>query len=172
MKTRLALIVVIFCSICLTTSQNVNQKNKPHKVWVTSMDGAKYVGILSSANQEMLKIIENDYSVIEVEAVEIHRIQIRKINQAGRGALFGALSGLVVGGIGGFALGDDKGDLISFKAEEKAIIGALICTPIGAGFGALFGSTKKEFIIDGNIVKYNNHLQKFRQYAINPDSLE
>ena len=61
--------------LAITTSQNVQKINKPHKVWVTTMDGKNHKGILVSSNVDEVTIFENEFSTISVEAVNIKTLK-------------------------------------------------------------------------------------------------
>ena len=58
-------------------------------------------------------------------------------SRKGRGALIGLGVGAFMGAMMGFASGDDPDGLISFTAEAKAGMGAIVLGPLGAIIGAL-----------------------------------
>lgn len=56
-----------------------------------------------------------------------------------RGAMYGGAAGVVLGGISGYAQGDDPEGWFSFTAEENAALGAFLVGTTGIVVGAVAG---------------------------------
>lgn len=142
------------------------QKIKSYKAWVTLNDGSQMRGIFYAADSEALILMGEDLNEIKIDPKYIKTIQLRRKGRVGRGVWIGALSGAVVGGIAGYASGDDEPGWFSSTAEEKALGNAIFLSFPGAGIGALIGSARTIFTIDGNNEFYLNHLAELAKYAL------
>jgi hypothetical protein len=94
-----------------------------------------------------------DYSMLE-------KVRVRRHNSIGRGAIFGSISGLVVGAIAGAAMGNDPppklGSLYgSTTAGEKALIFGAVGATLGVITGVIIGAVShKTFKIGRNKEKF------------------
>jgi len=88
---------------------------------------------------------------------QLERVSIRRKGAIGRGALYGALTGLSVGVITGLVSGNDSPDIFYLSSGAKAILLGTIGIPGGALIGLILGAVvHKTFIIDGNKNEYEN----------------
>src|SRR5210317_849261 len=81
------------------------QKIKAYKARVTLIDESKVKGVLYTANEEGLVIMDVNLvdSVSFLDSRNIKILKVRKKGSIGRGAWIGALSGAALGAIIGFA---------------------------------------------------------------------
>ncbi|MBC2838839.1 hypothetical protein [Robiginitalea sp. SC105] len=142
------------------------QKVKSFKAWVTLTDNTRSKGILFLADSDSLVIMGQDLNKINIDPRMIKTIQIRRKGSVGKGLWIGALSGAVLGAVGGAAGGDDEPGFFSMTAEEKALGGAIITSFPAAGLGALLGSARVTYAIEGNLAGYLNVLPKLEGYAL------
>ncbi|MFZ9004221.1 MAG: hypothetical protein ACO20F_10135 [Robiginitalea sp.] len=145
------------------------QKIKAYKARVTLIDESKVKGVLYTANEEGLVIMDVNLvdSVSFLDSRNIKILKVRKKGSIGRGAWIGALSGAALGAIIGFADGNDPPDCIILcaTAEEKALIGAVTLAVPGTGVGALIGSASKKFYVHGEKGTYLSVLPEIKKYA-------
>ena len=163
----------LFFFIAGVQAQGTKNKIKVHKVWITLIDGSKLIkGNLYSANKDAVKIIANSSfditNLISVKAQDIDVLKIRRKGKVGKGVWIGALTGFAVGGIIGFASGDDDPDqwLWSSTKEEKALGDGILLSLVGAGVGPLIASRKDKINIHGAIEKYQSQLETIRSYSL------
>jgi hypothetical protein len=76
------------------------------------------------------------YLIIPRERIEELETSVRP-SRRGQGALIGLGVGAIVGAMIGFADGDDPAGFMSFSAEAKAGMLAIVFAPVGAMIGAL-----------------------------------
>lgn len=128
MKTILLTLlgVLLFFPIELI-AQNKTNKIKIHKVWITMVDGSKVKGNLYSADEEIIRISNNNSfdvsNLISIEASKVNVIKIRRKGQVGKGVWVGALTGAGAGMLLGLVEGDDG--FGGFSKEVKAAAGAV-----------------------------------------------
>jgi hypothetical protein len=174
MKTTvLTLLSILFIFSTGGLAQNSQNKIKAHKVWVTPMDGSKVIkGILYAADKDEVRLIDNNSFDISnltiVKAQNIAQLKIRRKGKVGKGVWVGAATGFVVGGIIGFASGDDDPDqwFWSSTAEEKALGNGILLAIVGTGIGPLIASKKNKITIDGNKPRYESKLETIQSYAL------
>lgn len=87
-------------------------------------------------------IIEQSSMTSQIQRIPINDIQnITKIKKSKfgkflvRGLLFGAGTGVIIG----LLSGDDKSGFIRFSAEDKAVLGGIILSPVGGVLGGITG---------------------------------
>ena len=96
-------------------------------------------------------------------------IKIRRKGKVGRGVWIGAVSGMVVGALAGFADGDDPEDQwFRSTASEKALGLGLTGAVIGTGVGPLIASKKEIIIINGLFRNYEIKLKEIQSYSLKP----
>ena len=163
MKTlKLITLMVIILSMNFVYTQEKVKKVKIYKTWVSLIDESEIHGILYQLKDSSIlitDIITKESQEIEIK--DIQKIKIRRKNGAGRGAIIGTVSGLVAGGLIGLAEGDGF-----FSKEETALLSGVFFSGVGAGAGALIGTIKKKFDINGSIDNYNKNKEKLREYTI------
>jgi len=160
MKTLITFLGILLVFSVSLNAQNKKGKIKVHKAWVKLMDGTKVKGVLYAADSSGVKISSdiptNNLNTISVN--EIQEIRIRKKGKVGKGVWIGATLGAIIG----LASGDDDGYLGS-KAATAIYMGV-----IGAGVGALAGTSKKKIVVNGNAATYKNYLSLIQSYALVP----
>ncbi|MEJ1240253.1 hypothetical protein WBG78_19080 [Chryseolinea sp. T2] len=151
---------------------------KPGKIKVynaivrVSTEEKKIVGVLAAVDDSTIHLKGSNGS-LRINARAIKSIIIKRKGNVGRGALGGALSGMFLGGIIGFASGDDEPCsgwfCYTYTAEEKALAGAIVGSGLGALLGMGLGAVRKEFIIiDGNPGVFKARCDLLRMYALPP----
>ena len=152
-------------SLVFTLATTHAQKVQTYKVWVTLVNNTQVKGTLHAANENEIVILDKDLVQINLARETIGIIKIRKKGSIGRGALLGTASGALAGGVIGYAGGDDEPGILSFSAEDKAAIGAILAAPVGALVGIAIGSGREEFVINGSKKVYASFLPAFQRYA-------
>ena len=94
--------ILFFFSLGLNAQKKTN-KIKTHKVWATLVDDTNPKGILYSADNEGIKIINKNSldttNLITINAINISVLKIRKKSKLGNSALIGGLSGMGFGAL-------------------------------------------------------------------------
>jgi len=173
-------VIVLLCSLNVLFAQEQKKKFKVSKVWVSKIDNSKVVkGILLEANDESLIIIGKKNSEIIVNVKDIHKIKIRRKGKVGKGAGIGAATGVATGLVIGFASGDDPDKTVDggwfwgtyivegTTAGEKATYWAVGLGIAGTVVGAVVGSKKETFLINGDSSKYQMHFDEIQTYSVN-----
>ncbi len=181
MKKKLFAFLMIALAVSGLSAQDTTKKTKIYRTWISmNSEPFKIKGSLYQVNDSSvfvsnaLKIqdySENRFETVELHVKDIKIIKTRKKNSVGNGALVGAISGLVFGGLIGYASGDDSCPpgtwcIISFTAEEKALMLGVPLSIVGAGLGALIGSAKIVIPINGNAITFNQNKKELRKYSI------
>ncbi|NNF31744.1 MAG: hypothetical protein HKN66_10160 [Flavobacteriaceae bacterium] len=161
----LSLIVLFISSELYTQEREV--KVKVYKTWVTTIDGEMFKGYLRSADAEGIMVNPGrdlmGQDIVKLPATELSEIKIRKKSSV----LIGTVIGFTVGASFGAVLNDsdDSGsgwDLTPDYWDALAVGGT---AAIGAGLGALAGSGRRSFEINGNLETYNEQLSLLQKYS-------
>ena len=92
---------------CQTISTN---KHGIYKTWVDFTYNPKKKGYLSAIEDSLIGIYNLNRGETEYFKIEnINSLQFRKQGNIAKGFLYGALAGIVIGGIYGYSKGDDPG---------------------------------------------------------------
>lgn len=180
MKNIVLSILILFFVAPELYSQDRTEKRKAYKIWVKKMDGSKVNGYLYSTTEQGINISTSssaeDLSLILIEAENIREIRLRRKGSVGRGLGIGFLGGALIGAIIGFADGDNDDKCSPFfggqictegkKSGEKATELAVGLGIFGAGVGAVVGTGKKKFLIDGNTDTYISNLVVLKNYSL------
>ena len=73
---------------------------------------------------------------------------------------------MLIGGIAGYAQGDDSDEITFFwsSAEDKALGGGVLGALLGAAGGSVIGSIKKRFKINGRLASYHLERENMKKY--------
>ena len=183
MKKMKLSVIILLCSLNFLFAQEPNKKFKEYKVWASKIDNSKVIkGILLEANDASLRIIGKKNSEIIVNVKDIHKIKIRRKGKGGKGAAIGAATGVATGLVIGFSSGDDPDKTVDgffpylgsytyivegTTAGEKAASWAVGLGIAGTVVGALVGSKKEVFLINGDISKYQMYFDEIQTYSMN-----
>jgi outer membrane lipoprotein SlyB len=153
-------ISILFLCSCYT--------EKTYITWVKSYEKAPYrKGVLTELTDSSLVIQHKNVSQ-DIHISNIEKIRVRRRDRISNGAVIGALSGLALGIISGFAAGDDPPCsgwfCLRWTAKEKAQAGAILGGIGGAMIGAIFGSAKTTIPINGNMDHYQKQKIKLKKY--------
>ena len=165
MKTPLTVVLLVLICAFHLNAQDGPKREVSHKAWVFLTDGTKMTGVLYSANEEGI-LLRGDNLNDPIAPTSITAIKIRRKGKVGKGALYGAAGGAVVGFTIGILSGDDDPGWFSSTKEEKAGIGALFLTPIGAVIGGLVGTKRITIPIDGSTETYKAQLPAIQRYCL------
>jgi len=184
MKKKMFAFLMIALAVGGLSAQDTTKKTKIYRTWIsTNSEPFKVKGSLYKVNDSSVFVSNSlrllDYPANRDQLVELHleninTIKIRRMNNIGKGALIGAISGFVVGGLIGYASGDDPpctpppGAWFCWTttAEEKAVNLGVPLSIVGAGLGALIGSAKIVIPINGNAYNFNKNKNELRKYSI------
>ena len=116
-------------------------------------------------------LVKEDYNIGNYEVAELYIDDIKLISTKRRGgalhgALLGGAIGVSTGVVIGLISGDDHSSIISFTAEQKAIIDGVGLGVIGALTGAIVGSIKIKIPINGSIENYNRKKKKLGRSTV------
>jgi len=183
MKKMKLSVIILLCSLNFLFAQEPNKKFKEYKVWASKIDKSKVIkGILLEANDESLIIIGKKNSEIIANVKDIYKIKIRRKGKGGKGAAIGAATGVATGLVIGFSSGDDPDKTVDVffpylgsytyivegtTAGEKAASWAVGLGIAGTVVGAVVGSKKEIFMINGDTSKYQMHFDEIQTYSIN-----
>jgi hypothetical protein len=105
--------------------------------------------------------------IAELNITNISRIEFRKNGSIGRGFLFGALSGLALGGFLGYMDGDSPPSQMFFSqtAEQKAVFFGIPLGIIGALIGGQIGTIKVKIPINGSIKTFKDNQDRLKKYS-------
>lgn len=161
---------VILITLLFALSPLQAQKVRLYKAKVTLNDDNRVKGILYSANEEGLLLMDKKLvdTIRAIDHRSIKSIKLRRSGRVGRSALIGASGGALLGAVLGLAEGDDSADcwIFCYTAEEKALAGAVVLAIPGAGIGALIGTESKKYEINGNTSTYNTYISELRSMAV------
>ncbi|RXP54274.1 hypothetical protein EC396_09425 [Lutibacter sp. HS1-25] len=164
MKKTLTILAILISFSFGLQAQNTSKKIRPHKVWITLMDQSKVKGVLYSADDESIKISENNSldisNLTTVSGEQINTLKIRRKGKIGKSIWIGAVSGVGTGVILGLATESDgwEGVVATGAGFTLGVVG----TGIGAGVGAI----KKRININGNMDTYKTYSNEIQSYSL------
>lgn len=176
MRKSVKCAILLTCVLCMTYNLLSGQSGKQgkkdrYKVWISKMDKSKKTsGYIFDAGDSEITIMNykiNGGSQI-IQAENINEIKLRKKGKPGNGLLKGALIGITLGAIIGFASNDDLTlSLFNLGSEQKAILlGSVLSIP-GAFVGLIAGHQMSLKIpIKGSRSSYDAQLEKLRLYEV------
>lgn len=168
MKQILSLSIILFALSAQAQPLEPVQAKKiiPYKAVIDLNDGMVAKGWLYQAEPDQIilrtgKIKTGKFYTLTPE--QIDRIKIYRKAHVGRGALFGALVGMAIGAVAGYASGDDENCdwcFMYYTAGEKALIYGFVGMELGGAIGTAIGAlSKKTFLIKG---KKENYIQNYQ----------
>lgn len=173
MKT-IILISVLLIQINLVTAQEKKVKLPAYKIWVYTIEGDKTKGILHEAHPDGI-IVDREISrkkedLFLVPADQIAYFKFRRKGSVGKWMGIGFATGVVVGGVTGYAttVEDPSGFFLTTK-ESGAVLGAFTLGLLGGGAGAAFGSVKRRVYVNGETELYTTHRNSLVNYDLVPD---
>ena len=161
---------MLLAVVALSLHPGYAQKKKKgtYKLWVERMGREPVEGrLLELKDSSVLVGWWDSETVEEIPIAEVKRMKFRRKGAIGKWTVIGAGTGLALGAILGYADGDDEPGWFSSTAEEKSLGAAVLLTPVGAAVGAVVGSTRKKFPIDGRQEAYERQKSEMNAYAAN-----
>jgi hypothetical protein len=191
MKTMLLSLALFICAALSSPAQtDTSQARAEYQAWITTYDLPRITaGRLlevkdSSVNLSHLirgRIGEPARQQIsKFDARSIESISVRKKGNVGMGVLFGALTGIVAGGIMDILIvssyqkktneSKNANETVEYIFVETpqfiaAIAGSIALVGAGIGIGAAAGSAKITIPIDGDQLQFNRNKSKLNGYA-------
>ena len=181
-----------FIQIIQAHNDSIVPKNI-YKLWInTKMAGAMFEtedsSIVVSNSLKKTDYCQGKYKVEKIDARNISELKIRKMGNVAKGALYGAIAGLVVGGVVDLiyyaswknydppdAHGDWGQGIENMMAKDPlyftigaSLVGAA-CIGIGAGIGAGIGSAKFTIPINGSREQFARNRSTLDKYSIKPN---
>ncbi len=139
---RSTVLISLFVTSLVSPATSQARPEPGARVRVTT-DATRFVGTLNRYGANEIVIASRDGERV-VPLSTVARFEMRRGSQAGRGALYGLVGGVVAGGVAGVLFGQEhnfdidatEGDPFTFGLLGAGLLGA-----VGAGVGALIGST-------------------------------
>lgn len=167
--------LVIFC-LNSSNAQEQDQQKKSYKTWVSLNNvPSKLEGVLYDVNDSakkasnsiiIQKVPTDIFSKVRVNVENINTIQVRRKNNVGRGILWGAVSGFVLGGITGLTVINGGQPKIGSDSVGNAFMLGAPLAIVGSGMGALAGSAKITIPIFGSKKNYHKSMDQLKQIAM------
>ena len=172
--TLSALILIQSCKVYdgkVSSGEQTQKKQTYYKVWVRKTGGIFFRGILYSADENGVYVTgKNGETGYLIEPNEIISIKVRRKGKVGKSALIGGLAGFVlVGGLTYLTYQEQDCFMCNLFYSTKAEAALFYGIPfglLGSGVGALVGTKKEIFIINGDTELYMNLLNKLNEYTL------
>ena len=187
-------LITIFCLYLVQTSRAQTDSpdhNKPYLTWITTYDAARSTtGVLYEINDSSVTLSNRSVSrpgspgkldLTKIDVRSIDEIKLRKNGNVGKGVLYGALAGLIVGGTIGIVVAStsekhDEGannfeKSLNSAANSAATVGSAIligigCIGTGIGIGAIIGSAKITISISGSQQLFDQNKMRLNDYSV------
>lgn len=167
----------------ILSAPDTNQKVVIYRTWITlKVEPYRVQGVLYELQDSAIKVSDSydvmdylagNFTVTEYPVKNIEDISIRRKNNPGRGLLIGWGTGFVFGfTVGMLSLEDDppcgQWDFFCTKytKEDKALGAAFLSSVAGMGIGAIAGSIKMIYPINGNLEDYFINKYELEKYSI------
>ena len=173
MKQLFSVIIIVLFSFPSVQGQSKEESKSKYRVWVSTInDPFLYQGSLYALQDSSILIksvviidsLDKQTKTIELRIGEIELVEVRRKNRVGIAGIIGAFTGLAVGGVLGFASGDDTNG--GLTASEKAVLGGVTLAIPGALVGVLVGSSKIVVPINRSNPKYLRAKPQLSTYSI------
>jgi hypothetical protein len=191
MKTSIVIAVYCLCIIQTLQAQTGSpDKRKGGQTWISTYETEQLIsGVLYEIQDSSVTVSTRSISrpglpgkvnMTKLDIRSIDVIKLRKNGSVGQGILYGAISGLVVGGALGilYASSVKKSDAgandleksFNSTASSLAIAGTSIligigCIGTGIGIGALIGSAKITIPINGSRKQFDQNRSLLEGYS-------
>lgn len=174
-KCKVIATAILFAFMGIPTVQSQDGKVKVHRAWIQKMDDSRVKGYLARLDSTEVVLfvgpLKKSVDTLRVRSSEIKTLKIRRKGSVLKGAAIGALTGALLGTGIGFFDGDDtcrRGEwcLFTFTAEEKAVALGTFLGVTGGIVGALTGTRREKYTIDGDLNKYYQLLAKLESFAL------
>jgi hypothetical protein len=179
MKMPVIVILFLLCiPISLSAQKDVIKKYRIYRTWIALYDNPhKVKGVLYEIKDSSIVIsnslnkednFTDKFSLTELNIRNIDEVETRREGGILRNALIGIAGGFTIGGIIGFASGDDDPDKkkIPFTAKEKALIFGIDFAFIGGISAGLVGSARIEIPINGSFKTFNENKNRLKKYSV------
>jgi hypothetical protein len=137
-------------------SSHLVQAQIKYKANVHTLSGNRIMGQILRVTKDSLYLLEDNRNTLVIMDHEIETLRIKRKGAAGRGFIAGAATGIVIGGVIGYAsyTPECSSGCWDFGPEYDALGGALVGFVAGSLLGTAIGGTGKEFKIeDGRVLE-------------------
>jgi len=145
---------------------NVNKKN--YRSWINlNSKSAIIEGVLQHINDSSIQILRIDHFPLHntkdkhttISTRSIESIKVRRKGSIGKGMLIGGLAGSIIGTLVSISVANQN------DKSPGIYVYPILITGCGVGLGAMFGSIKIKFTINGNQDNFNYYKQELTKYS-------
>ena len=171
--------LILICCVYSLEAQDTIKRNMINSAKITLVSnssfhskGALYqvndssIMLSNSFNVDSYTLGNSNFSLTEIDVIDIQLIKIKSKKRTRKSALIGAATGIVVGLIWGIA--ENSSSSYYYIGEDwwSPTGGAIIGGSMGAAAGALIGSIGINIPINGSMNKYKSNKAKLMKYAL------
>ncbi len=176
MKNMILLFLLIPCTFVYSQEDLLGTKFNRCKVYVSGekypitgklfLTGDSSITIIPDVNDDGKLMISDTVNKLVVPVSRIMTLKLHRRGGAGQGIVVGGSIGLFVGGILGYADGDDPPGWFSMTAGEKAATGAVLGFIPGALIGLAASPDYDKFYMNGRLDYYINTRKAIDAHSI------
>ena len=161
---------LIFFSLVFPGNLQAKKEKPGALVLVTKTDGSRIEGeLLMVKETSILLAIHSGVTGEEINVNDIEKVKIKKRSKFLSGLGIGLISGAIIGGLMGYAEGDDTSGWLQWSASTKATLGAIglgFLGGIGGGVtGVILGIDELVNLKTKSPDKVEELLKKLKKYA-------
>jgi F0F1-type ATP synthase membrane subunit c/vacuolar-type H+-ATPase subunit K len=192
MKTIVAVTIIgLFNIQSIQAQTGSSEMRTSYQAWISTYETSRPIaGVLYEIEDSSVTLSNRNFSrngssgkvdMTKLDVRSIDVMKLRKNGNTGRGILYGAISGLVVGGVLGilYASTVEKHEegannfekSINSTASTMQIVGSSIligigCIGTGIGVGAIIGSAKIAIPINGSQAQFTQNKSMLKDYSV------
>ena len=192
MKKLIAITFFILCFVITSQAQTSSpDKRKNYQTWISTYETSRPItGVLYEIEDSAVTLSSRNFSrngspgkvdMTKLDVRSIDVITLRKNGNIGQGILYGAISGLIVGGALGIVYAtsverheegaNDLEKSFNSMASSLQTIGTSVligigCIGTGMGVGAIIGSAKITIPINGSKEQFNRNKSVLKDYSV------
>jgi hypothetical protein len=169
MKKLVLILFLFICSNYLKGQDSIQLPSCKYQSWVSIINTElKIKGVIYEVRDTsvvMMHLLKTEHTGLRKLTISninynmISIIQTRRKQAPLAGVLYGCVGGCLVGGIYGHSAGKDSFPLL--YTIGNGILGGIL----GLGIGALVGTHRKQFIINGDKMSFEVSRTKLRKYS-------
>jgi uncharacterized protein YcfJ len=157
---------ILFLLAMLVITSSVHAQRNRYKANIILINGKSTKGYLNALTDSALTITNR--VTTEIKVSEIRKIKMRHRSSLWKGTVIGTATGAVLGGVIGYSTYEEPdcaGFCIDFGPEGDAMAGAVLGAGVGALLGLAIGANSKDFLINGNVSSYKQHIPMLQTYV-------